>query len=93
MLAHAALRATESPRASVCGVIDRESPEPPWRQLEGLLRAQIESGELRPGQRLPALVDLAETYDLAVSTVQKAMQALKDAGLVVTSAMGTFIAK
>jgi hypothetical protein len=41
----------------------------------------------------PALADLAEEYDLAVSKVQKAMQALKDAGLVVTSAMGTFAAE
>jgi DNA-binding transcriptional MocR family regulator len=34
---------------------------------------------------------LSQEHDLAVTTVQKAMQALKDEGLVVTSPMGTFV--
>jgi DNA-binding transcriptional regulator YhcF (GntR family) len=36
---------------------------------------------------------MAHEYDLAVSTVQKATQALKDDGLIVSSPMGMFVAK
>lgn len=66
-------------------------PVAPWRQLYALLRAQIEDGTLRPGDRLPSLVDLSHTYGVAITTVRKAIDRLKDDGLVVTSPMGTFV--
>jgi GntR family transcriptional regulator len=94
LLPHAALRATLRRLTSVGGVsIDRESPEPPSRQLEALIRARIASGDLKPGARLPALATMAQEYDMAVSTVQKALAALKDDGSIVTSPLGTFVAK
>jgi GntR family transcriptional regulator len=74
-------------------MIEREGPVAPWRQLAALLRGRIESGELAPGARLPSITSLAQEYDLAVTTVQKAVGALKDEGLIVTSPMGTFVAK
>ena len=74
-------------------MIQREGPVAPWRQLAALLRERIESGELPPGARLPSITSLAQEYDLAVTTVQKAVGALKDEGLIVTSPMGTFVAK
>jgi DNA-binding GntR family transcriptional regulator len=67
-------------------------PVAPWRQLHAALRGQIEGGTLPPGARLPSIRDLAETYGLALTTVQKALGALKADGLVVTSPMGTFVA-
>jgi GntR family transcriptional regulator len=72
-------------------MIQREGPVAPWRQLAALLRERIESGELAPGARLPSITSLAQEYDLAVTTVQKAVAALKDDGLIVTSPMGTFV--
>jgi GntR family transcriptional regulator len=72
-------------------MIEREGPVAPWRQLAALLRERIESGELAPGARLPSITSLAQEYDLAVTTVQKAVAALKDEGLIVTSPMGTFV--
>jgi GntR family transcriptional regulator len=72
-------------------MIQREGPVAPWRQLAALLRERIESGELAPGARLPSITSLAQEYDLAVTTVQKAVAALKDEGLIVTSPMGTFV--
>jgi DNA-binding GntR family transcriptional regulator len=72
-------------------VIDRNCPVPPWRQLAALLRGRIESGDLPPGARLPSIVGMAQEYELAVTTVQKAVAALKDEGLIVTSPMGTFV--
>jgi GntR family transcriptional regulator len=68
-------------------------PVAPWRQLYALLRAQIEGGELSPGDRLPSITSLAQQYGLAMTTVRKALDALKAEGLVVTSPMGTFVAQ
>lgn len=67
-------------------------PVAPWRQLYGLLRGQIEDGSLAPGARLPSLVDLSQTYGVAVTTAKKATDQLKADGLVVTSPMGTYVA-
>ena len=68
-------------------------PVPPWRQIHADLVRQIESAELPPGSRLPSIVTLAQTYEVATTTVRKALDALKEAGLVVTSPMGTFVAQ
>ena len=57
------------------------------------LSAQIEGGELSPGDRLPSITALSQQYDLAMTTVRKALDALKSEGLVVTSPMGTFVAQ
>jgi DNA-binding GntR family transcriptional regulator len=74
-------------------VIERESPVAPWRQLYALLRGQIDSGELAPGSRLPSITDLAQTHGIALTTVRKALDKLKEDGLVITSPMGTFVAR
>jgi GntR family transcriptional regulator len=74
-------------------MIDRDSPVAPWRQLHALLAAQIASGELAPGDRLPSIVSLHQEYGLAHTTVAKALAALQEDGLVITSPMGTFVAE
>lgn len=74
-------------------VIDRTLPVPPSQQLAAILRSQIESGELAPRMRLPSILDLAAQYELAGVTVRKALDILKDEGLLVAvSGMGTFVA-
>jgi DNA-binding GntR family transcriptional regulator len=76
------------------GVITRGTPVPPYRQLAAILRAQIESGELAPGQQLPSVVALAGTYEIAVPTVRKAISLLKTEGLVTgVAGYGTFVAE
>jgi len=75
-------------------VVQRGVPEPPSRQLAAIIRARIESGELPPGTALPSIVKLAEEYDLATATVNKALRLLKAEGLVVgVSGHGTFVAE
>jgi len=74
-------------------VISRESPVAPWRQVYCILKEEIASGELKPGSRLPSNVDLSKEHDLALATVQKALDRLRDEGLVVTSPMGTFVSE
>jgi DNA-binding GntR family transcriptional regulator len=75
-------------------MIVRGTPVPPWRQLAAILRGQIESGELAPGQQLPSALTLSGEYQVSVPTVRKAIGSLKDEGLVVgVAGYGTFVAE
>jgi GntR family transcriptional regulator len=56
------------------------------------IAARIEAGELVPGARLPAERDLAADYQVAVGTARRAVEELRQRGLVVTlPAKGTYI--
>lgn len=52
----------------------------PYQHLANQVAAKIDSGELRPGDRLPSLRALAEEYDTTTATVQRAMGVLADGG-------------
>lgn len=55
--------------------------------------ARIAAGELRPGAMLRAERDMAEEYGVAVGTVRRAVEELRQRGLVITlPAKGTFVA-
>lgn len=72
--------------------IDRYSDVPPWRQLADELRRQISDGEIAPRRPIPSKKTLMQTYGIAGSTVDKAVQFLKDAGLVRTvMGMGVYV--
>lgn len=75
-------------------MIDRDRPVPPYQQLAAIIREQVRTGELAPGQRLPSVMKLAGQYGVAQITVQKALNLLKAEGLVVgVAGYGTFIAE
>jgi DNA-binding transcriptional regulator YhcF (GntR family) len=69
----------------------REGPVAPWRQVFELYRQRIESGELPPGSRVPSVRGMSQEFGIASTTAQKVIAALKAAGLVVTSPMGTYV--
>lgn len=71
----------------------RDGPVAPWRQIADIYRQRIASGALPPGARLPSIASIAQEYDVAMTTAQKVIVALRDEGLVVTSPMGTFVAQ
>jgi GntR family transcriptional regulator len=72
--------------------IDHDAETPPYLQLTAILRAQIESGELRPGRALPSLTRLMQDYGLSRNTVRRAIATLADEGLVRTRpGWGTFV--
>jgi GntR family transcriptional regulator len=72
--------------------IDRESPVPPSRQIANELRERIRSGEIPPGRRIPSLVELEQTYDVARDTLRKAVGILREEGLVETvQGMGVYV--
>ncbi|MGI5136521.1 MULTISPECIES: GntR family transcriptional regulator [unclassified Streptomyces] len=72
--------------------IDRESPVPPYRQVANALRSRIADGTIPPGRRIPSLVDLEAEFSVARDTLRKAVQVLKDEGLVETvTGMGIYV--
>lgn len=74
--------------------IDPGAATPLWRQLADLLRERITSGELPPGRVIPSETTLSQEYDLARSTVVKALKSLQDEGLIVrVQGRGTFVAE
>lgn len=93
VLPHAAIGGGRLQQRNLWVMAITPGPVAPWRQIHAALRARIGSGELGPGDRLPSIVSLAQEYGVALTTVRKAMDALKEEGLVVTSPMGTFVAE
>jgi GntR family transcriptional regulator len=76
---------------------DREPPEPreplpPYLRIAADLEADIMSGKLAKGAPLPSLNYLAGTYGVARNTAVRAIQVLKDKGLVESrQGWGTFV--
>lgn len=75
-------------------VVDPSRPVYVWRQVADHIAARIASGELQPGARLEGERELAEALGVAVGTVRRAVEELRERGLVVTlPAKGTYIAE
>src|SRR5262245_59300553 len=71
---------------------DPSSPRPLYLQLADHLRREIETGVLKPGERLPPEVETAEKYGLARGTVRQALELLVNQRLIQrTPGKGTFI--
>jgi len=65
--------------------VDATSFVPPYEQVRSQLAAQISSGGLVAGTRLPTVRRLAGDLGLAVNTVARAYRELEAAGLVATA--------
>jgi DNA-binding GntR family transcriptional regulator len=57
-----------------------------YEQVADHIEQRIRAGKIPPGTRLPGEQALRQEYGIALSTVRKAMQLLRDRGLVVTRA-------
>jgi len=78
--------------ASLAGSLDRALPVPLNTQLRGLIEFGIALGELQPGQRLPAVRELAERAGIAPMTVATVYRELRLSGLLETKAgAGTYV--
>jgi DNA-binding GntR family transcriptional regulator len=63
-----------------------------YQQLASLLRDQIRSGELQPGQHLPSETALMQQHGLARDTVRRAIGVLRGEGLIVVEpGRGTWV--
>jgi integrase len=60
-------------------------PRGPYVTIAGQLREQVASGQLRPGDHLPTLVELAAMYGVSYGTAHRAVDLLHREGLVTVS--------
>jgi len=72
--------------------INPRAAEAPYRQIAGWLRARIEAGDYPPDVPLPSEKELVDLFGVARDTARRAVQLLRDDGLVVTIAhRGTYV--
>jgi GntR family transcriptional regulator len=65
--------------------INPRSAVPPYRQIAAWLRSRIEADEFRPGEDpLPSEKDLVDLFGVARDTARRAVQVLREEGLVET---------
>ena len=73
-------------------MIDPSADRAVFRQLADILRNQIDSGELGPGDPLPSELRLAQEFTISRTTVRQAIAQLRTEGLVsVERPRGTFV--
>lgn len=66
--------------------------EPLYRQVIRSIREAIAGGELKPGDRIPSVTDLAGTLSVNRATIVQAFQELERAGLITSHVgRGTFV--
>lgn len=74
--------------------IDRNSPLPYYVQLKDALRAEIKSGEWKPGDRIPGEPELCRLFGVSRTVVRQALVEMAHEGLVVREkGKGTFVAE
>jgi len=72
--------------------LDTDDQRLPYQQIADTLRAEIRSGNLRPGDRLPTVVALGDRFGVAKMTAEKALKELREEGLIVSwQGRGTFV--
>jgi len=64
--------------------VDPNAPEPPYEQVREQVRAQVETGALAPGTKLPTVRGLAADLGLATNTVARAYRELESLGVIET---------
>lgn len=64
----------------------------PYRQVAAALREEIAGGKYLTGQRIPSARELADQFDVALPTVVRAIDELRDEGLIETRrGRGSFV--
>lgn len=72
--------------------IDKNSPLPIYHQLSAQLRDMIKGGELKPGDRLPAEMDISKSLGISPMTARQAYTRLVEDGLLQRfHGKGTFV--
>lgn len=77
---------------TVALVVGPGVPEPPYEQIREQVRAQVASGKLAAGTRLPTVRRLAGDLGLAANTVARAYRELEALGVIETRGRaGSFV--
>ncbi|MBW6440015.1 GntR family transcriptional regulator [Actinoplanes hulinensis] len=74
-------------------MIDHEGPTPLYMQVADAITARIDAGDLLPNRPIPSENQMVQEYGVARGTARKAIQLLRDRGLVITVVgRGTYVA-
>jgi len=69
------------------------SPDPMYKQLTDQIKNAIASGDIRPGDKLPSVRELAEGLKTSAITVKRAYLDLENEGYILTRAgLGSYVA-
>ncbi|MTE19445.1 GntR family transcriptional regulator [Streptomyces sp. TRM43335] len=72
--------------------IDPTAPEYAYEQLAGIIERRIKAGTYPPGSKLPGELDIASEFSAGSQTVRRALEILRERGLIVTvRARGSFV--
>lgn len=75
-------------------VVDHFDPEPKYRQIARIIRAQILSGDLEPMALIPSESRLVQIHGVARDTARAAVRLLVDEGYVFTiQSRGSFVSR
>jgi GntR family transcriptional regulator len=79
-------------RVSDHPAIDPKAPKLIYVQVADDITGRIKTGELGPGDKLPAERDLAAEYGVAYDTIRRATSLLRERGLIITIVgRGTYV--
>ncbi|EFE69199.1 predicted protein [Streptomyces viridosporus ATCC 14672] len=85
-------RSRDCADSRILGCMDLDRPVPVWPQVAEELRRRLDAGQYPAGGRFPAVNELAAELDVAPSTVQKAVAALRAEGRLYTVlGQGSFV--
>jgi GntR family transcriptional regulator, phosphonate transport system regulatory protein len=80
------------PEAGMNDVIARGRGVTVWRQIAESLSADLRSGRIKPGDRLPTELELAERFSVNRHTVRRAVATLAEQGILrIEQGRGTFV--
>lgn len=70
------------------------NPDPMYKQVTDQIKNAIASGDLKPGDKLPSIRELAEGIKTSAITIKRAYLDLENEGYILTRAgMGSFVAE
>ncbi|UWZ40801.1 GntR family transcriptional regulator [Dactylosporangium roseum] len=74
-------------------MVDPDGPTPVYVQIADIIQQRIEAGELQPNRPIPSELALQQEFGVARGTARRAVELLRDRGLVFTVPQrGTFVA-
>ncbi|GAA0716731.1 GntR family transcriptional regulator [Dactylosporangium roseum] len=77
----------------VADMVDPDGPTPVYVQIADIIQQRIEAGELQPNRPIPSELALQQEFGVARGTARRAVELLRDRGLVFTVPQrGTFVA-
>lgn len=64
--------------------LDLDDPRPTYLQIADHLRRAVAEGEIKAGEKLPAVRTLAQDYGIANATAAKAVEVLRQEGIAIS---------